>query len=409
MDNLSKKFTNADFLLQNLMDHTTDFIYFKDKESRFTLVNQSYCDWLNLKQKDILGKTDFDVSKTEHAIDAFNHEKKVMETGEPLVGIEEEERWPDGRITWVSTTKMPLKDESDQIIGTFGISRDITEHKEAELRATHYAKEIQRITDEMEEDVRMAGELQKTFSPSSYPVFPEQADPGDSCVQFHHYYHASGMVCGDFCSVRRLSDTTVGVFICDVMGDGVRAALGTALLCAMVEELSPLSQDPGIYLSRMNKLLRPILCQEDVFLYATACYLVLDVTTGKVRFANARHPFPLHFCEKEREVKWLTDEASLQGPALAISEDAVYQTVETKIYPGDSIVMFTDGLYEVQGSSKEKFGEERLIKAAKRHFGLPLPYLFPALINEASLFGHAGEFDDDVCLVGLKLNELMKL
>lgn len=408
MTEMTENFTNTDFLLQNLMDHSTDYIYFKNRESRFIMVNKAFLDLVGLNIDEVVGKTDFDLFAEVHASQAFDDEQRIIHTGLPMIGVEEKETWPDGRITWVSTTKMPLKDAAGKTIGTFGLSRDITEHKEAELRAVHYAEQIRRIKEEMEEDVRMAGELQKTFFPSSYPIYPADAELGNSCIQFHHHYHASGMVSGDFCSIRRLSDTEAGIFLCDVMGHGVRAALGTALLCAMVEEISPLRSDPGQYLSRMNELLLPILRQDDTFLYATACYMVVDVTTGHIRFANAGHPVPMHFCEKEKDVKWLMDDLSFRGPALAILEGATYKTVEKTVSAGDAVVMFTDGLYEVSGSAGEEFSEDRLIKAARRHIGLPLPYLFPALINEACLFAEDGEFDDDVCLVGFKLSSLMQ-
>jgi predicted signal transduction protein with EAL and GGDEF domain len=62
-----------------------------------------------------------------------------MRTGEPLVGIEEQESWADGRVTWVSTTKVPLRDRTGNVIGIFGISRDITERKKAEQQARHQA------------------------------------------------------------------------------------------------------------------------------------------------------------------------------------------------------------------------------------------------------------------------------
>jgi PAS domain S-box-containing protein len=78
------------------------------------------------------GKSDADFFKPAHAQQALADEQRVMQTGQPLVGIEEKETWPDGRETWVSTTKMPLRDRAGRVFGTFGISRDITEHRQIE-------------------------------------------------------------------------------------------------------------------------------------------------------------------------------------------------------------------------------------------------------------------------------------
>jgi sigma-B regulation protein RsbU (phosphoserine phosphatase) len=401
-DNLN----DTGFLLQNLMEHMTDNIYFKDRKSRFIMVNKAFCDWTGFDPDKVIGKTDFDLFASAHAQQAFDDEQRIIASGQPIVGIEEKETWEDGRITWVSTTKMPLLDSVGEIVGTFGVSRDITEHKEAELKANYYSEQVRRIKEGMEEDVQMAGELQKTFFPRTYPTFPATAGPAESCVGFYHHYHASSLVSGDFCTVRRLSESKSGIFLCDVMGHGVRAALGTALICAMVEEVSGVAKDPGDFLGRMNELLLPILRQEDMFLYATACYAVFDARTGQLQVANAGHPVPLHF-QQSGKVRWLMEDDSIRGPALAIAEDAVFQTLELQLDPGDSVVLYTDGLYEVENEAGEEFGEQRLLEAAEKNAGQPLDVLFPALLEQTCAFTSEGALDDDVCLVGFKFRQAM--
>ncbi len=390
------------FLLQNLMEHMTDNIYFKDRESCFIMVNQSFARWAGICKEEVIGKTDFDLFASAHAQQAYDDEQRIIATGQPIIGVEEKETWEDGRITWVSSTKMPLKDEDGNIIGTFGVSRDITDHKEAELRAAYYAEQVSKIKDEMEEDVRMAAELQKTFFPRTYPVYPANVSEEESTFDFQHYYNPSGGVSGDFCTIYQLSENEVGIFLCDVMGHGVRAALVTALICALVEETALVETDPGTFLGRMNTMLLPILRQEDIFLYATACYMLLDMKTGKLRFANAGHPVPLHFQALEKKAAWLMDDPGLRGPALAIAEGMAFQTLERDIAVGDSVVMYTDGLYEVMGADDEELGEEKLLATASRLFGDRLRDAFPVLVEEIRSQSAAGAFDDDICMVGFR-------
>lgn len=402
------KLNDTDFLLQNLMQNMTDMIYFKDLQSRFIMMNEAAAVWQGFNHpNDAIGTSDFDRYKEEDALRMREDEQRIIDTGEPLKGIEEQETRKNGEVAWVSTTKMPLKGPDGKIVGTFGISRDITDHKEAELRAAYCDEQIRGIKDRMEEDVHMAGDLQKSFFPRSYPCFPVRGAANDCAVEFLHLCHASGIVSGDFCAIRRVSDTESGIFLCDVMGHGVRAALGTALICAMIEEISALEKDPGKYLGRMSELLLPILRQDDTFLYATACYMVFDASSGMLRFANAGHPVPLLFPAEEGSAQWLMDDASLRGPALAIAEDAEYQTFEKQIQPGDTVVMYTDGLYEVEAPDGEEFGEDRLLAAAKRFGGLPLKEIFPALTGAAGDFTGGTGFDDDVCLVGFTFRNPM--
>ena len=122
------------YLLDALMGSATDCIYFKDKESKFIRVSDNMLSNFNVNsQEEIAGKSDFDFFTEEHARPAFEAEQEIINTGKPALNLIEKETWEDGRITFVSTSKMPLKDLDGNIIGTFGISRDITKARKAEL------------------------------------------------------------------------------------------------------------------------------------------------------------------------------------------------------------------------------------------------------------------------------------
>ncbi len=134
-------------LLNALMEHLPDNIYFKDRSSRFIRINKGAAKWFGLNHPDdAINKTDFDLFTQEHAQQAFNDEQEIIRTGKPMLHREEKETWPDGTVTWVDTSKLPLRDRNGNVIGTFGISTDITEKKRAEesLRAAKEAAEVAR-------------------------------------------------------------------------------------------------------------------------------------------------------------------------------------------------------------------------------------------------------------------------
>lgn len=133
-------------LLDALIEHSPDHIYFKDDRSRFRRISLAQAVRFGLSAPEqAVGKTDFDFFASEHAQAAYADEQDVMRSGRPMVGKEEREDWPDGRETWVSTTKVPLRDSSDRIIGTFGISRDITENKKAAAERTALEAQIRHL------------------------------------------------------------------------------------------------------------------------------------------------------------------------------------------------------------------------------------------------------------------------
>ena len=120
-------------MMTNLLKTIPDNIYFKNQQSRFLRINNKMSLFFGLRSpSEAVGKSDFDFFSEEHARQAYDDEQRVISTGEPIIGIEEKETWPDGRVTWVSTTKVALRDADGSLTGLVGISRDITERKRAE-------------------------------------------------------------------------------------------------------------------------------------------------------------------------------------------------------------------------------------------------------------------------------------
>lgn len=126
-------------LLHAFLEHVPDGVYFKDRESRFVRVSRALALRFGMNDPaEAIGKTDFDVFGPEHAQQAFEDEQAIIRTGEPVIEKEEKETWPDGRENWVLTTKLPMTDDKGTIIGTMGVSRDITERKRIEQELHEY-------------------------------------------------------------------------------------------------------------------------------------------------------------------------------------------------------------------------------------------------------------------------------
>jgi PAS domain S-box-containing protein len=125
--------------LQNVPDH----VYFKDRESRFITASMSQATALGCATPaELRGRSDFDFFNADHANRAFEDEQRIIRTGQPMIGKLENEIWPNGRVTWVLTSKLPLRNEQGEIVGTFGLSKDVTKEKETELALERAQREL---------------------------------------------------------------------------------------------------------------------------------------------------------------------------------------------------------------------------------------------------------------------------
>ncbi len=130
----TRELEHEQFLLRTLLDNIPDSVYFKDLKGRFLRSSRAQGQRFGLSDPAlVIGKTDFDFFAKAHADEAFADEQRIIQTGQPVIGVEENSPLADGAERWVSTSKMPLRDKDGSVVGTFGISREITERKRAEI------------------------------------------------------------------------------------------------------------------------------------------------------------------------------------------------------------------------------------------------------------------------------------
>jgi serine phosphatase RsbU (regulator of sigma subunit) len=277
------------------------------------------------------------------------------------------------------------------------------ERKRMTEQLAHYADELRLKNAELEADFNMAREIQQIFLPHEFPLFPTAANPSRSALRFSQRYLPAAAVGGDFFDIFAINEHVAGIFICDVMGHGMRAALVTAILRGVVEKLEPAGNDPGEFLTELNRSLYAILRRTQEPFPATAFYLVADARDNSIRFANAGHPSPFRVRRDGGITESLKTYDGRHGPALGLFGKSVYPTCLCPANEGDLFFLFTDGIYEVENETHEEYGQQRLLSAVTRRFSLPGDELFDELLKEVRDFSHSPEFPDDVCLVGMEI------
>lgn len=304
-----------------------------------------------------------------------------------------------GEMRWVTDMSTVLQDDEG---GCLGVLLDITDRKEAEKQLADLTEKLRLRNQEIEADLAMAREVQQALIIKQPSRFPFDAEDVNARFFFHHRYIPAEMLAGDFFEILPLSDHEVGVFICDVMGHGVRAALLTTFLRGLIEELIPKADDPGTFLGKINSSLHSVFCQDGTLLFATAFYLVLNVNTGRMHYANAGHSRPLYLQPAKGDVKRLELHEDASEPALGIVEEFAYSTSEHVLTDTESVLLYTDGLFEAYNEVEEIYGEDRVTDLVRQNLHLPPEQLMDDIISDVHHFSGSDDFEDDVCLLFIK-------
>ncbi|MBV9644857.1 MAG: SpoIIE family protein phosphatase [Verrucomicrobia bacterium] len=292
--------------------------------------------------------------------------------------------------------------DADQLRGRIHVAERIIN---LQLRIAEGARELREKNEQMEKDLEMAHELQMALLPQQFPSIPRDAPATESAIKFSSVYYPMAAVSGDFFTVTRLSDAALAVFIADVMGHGVRAGLITTMISALVEKFSAAAADPAVMLSKINCSLLSILKNTDRSLFVTGFYLVADAARSRILYANAGHPAPLLLHRVRGEIESISSDGG-SGPALGLFDEAKYRTCECPMAVDDFIMLFTDGLFEVEAADDKIYSRERLIAAVRERVRLPSAKMIAELFGEIKLFSNRAQFSDDVCLVGMDVTRL---
>ena len=393
-------------LLRLVIDNVPLNVYFKDKKGRFVLVNRAMARWFGLEDPvEIEGKSDADFFSKEHAGEALADERAVMETGRPVVEKLEKETWQRREDTWVMTSKYPWRDSEGKVKGTFGVSSDVSELIRTQRKLEEMATALQRRNQGMEEELKLAMEVQQALVPGKLPVYRGEGPGGAWKASFHHRYLPASELAGDFLEVIPLGDDRAGFLVCDVMGHGVRAALVVAMLRGLIEKEEGAATDPGAFLAGVNDGLTHLMRESSVRLFATALYGVMNLRKEEVLMASAGHPAPVGvFANGTRE---LPVGKGVRGPGLGMIPEARYGTVRVPFRGGDGrgalkrLLFFTDGLFEQENAAGEQFGRERMMETLAEGGGME--DALDKLAKAALAFSGKEGFEDDVCLLGLEV------
>ncbi len=393
-------------LFRTLINYLPDNIYFKNRESRFVLANEATSRKMGVPTpSDLIGSKDDHFFSPEMSAISREEELHIMRTGQPITNRIHRESWNKGqeRYTWSMVSKFPWYDSTGAVKGTVGISSDVTELIESRQRYQRLSEQLDERNKSLEKEINLAREVQFALQPVRIPDRRWTLPDGSTRrAHFHHVYMPSAGVAGDCFEVFPVGEAGVGMLICDVMGHGVRAALIASMLRGLMEQAATLADTPGLLLSSLNRQLCRIFTQANITMFATACYVYLDLATRRLTLSGAGHPAPIALYSS-------TGKALLpaipRSAALGLIENALYRESEIALEPGMKLMLYTDGLVEARNAEGEEMGAARLMDFIQQRAPQSVKEMLDmSLAGMHQFMGSSGQ-DDDICLLGVEYSE----
>lgn len=239
--------------------------------------------------------------------------------------------------------------------------------------------EEQKALEILQEELRLAREIQRNLLPKEPPQVAGYGVAGHS--------EPATRVGGDYFDFLNLGDNRLGLCVADVSGKGITAALLMSNVQATIRGQGRLVPDVDICVSRSNDMLH---ASTEASKFVTMFYAVLDTGTHQLEYCNAGHNPPLMLAGGNGPVLLETG-----GPVLGVLPGFPYQRGRAEFKPGQTLLVYSDGISEAMNRRFEEFGEERLRASANLHASLPPDQLLETLLREVEEFrGDAPQADD---------------
>lgn len=257
-------------------------------------------------------------------------------------------------------------------------------------RQTSELREKNRIISARSEMILREMKLARTIQRDIIPA----TNPESDRYRVASLYLSMDEIGGDYYDfIDFLERDYLGIFISDVSGHGIPAALITSMIKILINTSGINKLSPGNMLAYINNGLVGNIGSN----FVTAFYAILDADNNRLTYARGGHPFPLLVRGSE------ITEIKSSGIYMGTAKNQIFHEADVTLQPGDKVVFYTDGLLETANANGVMFQEKALPAVLKAHAALPIDGYFDAIMKELVDFRGGTIFDDDICMIGLEL------
>ncbi len=259
-----------------------------------------------------------------------------------------------------------------------------------------YIHDLARTTAEkerMQSELRLAHEMQQGILPRDFPPFP-----GAENVEGFARLEPAQEVGGDYYDFFMIDEHHLGVVVADVCGHGVPAGLFMMITRALLRNNARDNLSAAGAIKKMNTLLVP---DNPSNLFVTMFYLVCDIRTGQVTFCNAGHHPPVWVRGKKAE-NFIEEKGKGEGTIVGMFDNAAYTDAEMVLFPGESLILYTDGIIECPNKNNELYGKERLVRLIEDNACLSNKEICGKVFADLSLYEQGTGHADDITILFFK-------
>ncbi len=297
----------------------------------------------------------------------------------------------DGTTFWNRLSITPIADQNQTVTHYIGVQSDITERVEAERALKQAKNELQSINKRMQTDLDRAAQVQQSLLPVRLPQYPG--------VQFAWNFVPSTELAGDTLNVFPVGSDRFALYVLDVSGHGLPAALLSVTLSRYLsprQYKDPVQQDPAWSqpIDVIDRLNKQFPMDEDTNQYFTIVYGVLDLHERVFRYVSAGHPPPLQIRSDGTTLLGLTT-----GLPIGVFPEATFEEAVMQLDSRDRVVLYTDGILEAENSQEEEFGQDRLVRTLRDHCQESVQTELDSVVDEVRRWTGKSSLADDVSLL----------
>ena len=355
-------------------------------------VNDGFVRLTGYSAEEVLGRNCKFLQGEDADLDTVESMRRAMQEGRDCT-VEILNRRKDGTPFWNRLSITPVRDDDGEVTHFIGIQSDVTARREAE-------HDLRRINHQMRRELEEAAVIQKAWLPQALPQVPG--------YEFAWRFRPCDELAGDGLNVLRLDDDHVGLYILDVCGHGVPAALASA---SLYRWLSPSPEDsvlfredpdapggfrpadPAQVATTLNRLYG---AGPETGKFFTILYGILDLRAGTFRYVTAGHPPPVRITATRARVCPLA-----RGLPIGVLPDCEYHEQTVQLKQGDRLLLYTDGAFEAIDENDQEMGERRMLQGLVELRDLPPGEALAEAIRRVEGWCPGEQPQDDVTLLSV--------